>query len=98
MEQFISNNQVLIPDQSDLVVNVSDGNTVYYFANHPTRTIFFLDYYQLKNLEVWWEAPGAESLCHIRTRYPSSVGQSFAEDYMFSPLGYEIEAQYWCAT
>ncbi|KAF9555118.1 hypothetical protein CPC08DRAFT_712311 [Agrocybe pediades] len=69
IEQFIGNNHDLVPSQSDLVVDArSDDERVYtgyYFANHVTQTIFFLDDYEAENMDVWHLTPGAESECHL---------------------------------
>jgi len=69
IERFIQDNDIIIPEQSDLVLNVfyDDGEliTTYYYAHHPSRTIFFLDQYEAKNMTACWEATGVKTENHL---------------------------------
>ncbi|KAF8814748.1 hypothetical protein BYT27DRAFT_7205702 [Phlegmacium glaucopus] len=80
IEAFITRNHILIPEETDLVLDISlDTNetyvTDYYFANHQLRTIFFLDHFSSDLLPNWEEIKGISSGRHLK---------------------YEMEAQYWC--
>ncbi|KAF8814754.1 hypothetical protein BYT27DRAFT_7205709 [Phlegmacium glaucopus] len=80
IETFIATNHILIPAETDLVLDINlDANdtyvTDYYFANHQLRTIFFLDHFSSDLLRNWEEIKGVSSSRHLQ---------------------YEMEAQYWC--
>jgi len=43
-----------------------DGiQTEYYFVDHDSRKIFFLDPFQADSMIAWWEALGCNSMGHL---------------------------------
>ncbi|KAF9554524.1 hypothetical protein CPC08DRAFT_766641 [Agrocybe pediades] len=80
IENFISGNNIRIPEDSDLFLDVYHDEetkelvTTYHFVHHPTRTIFFLDPYEAENMICWYEVIGVRTQNHIR---------------------HEIHSQYW---
>ncbi|KAF9565914.1 hypothetical protein CPC08DRAFT_144078 [Agrocybe pediades] len=69
IERFISEVGLPLQQDWDLVLNYfDDGNssyTGYYFVDHTTHKVFFLDDYKADGLDALYAAPGAESECHI---------------------------------
>lgn len=56
---------------TDLVLDlVSEPNgtweTFYYFADHATRTVFYIDIFPANFLPIWSQVRGATSPSHIR--------------------------------
>ena len=67
IEKFIGSNHIVIPEKTDLVLDINlntDGTyaTSYYFANH--QLIFFLDYFSSEYVPDWVE--GVSSGKHLR--------------------------------
>ncbi|KAF9568673.1 hypothetical protein CPC08DRAFT_746116 [Agrocybe pediades] len=80
IEDFIYENNICMPEDSDLVLDVfydeetKEVSTTYYYVHHPTRSIFFLDPYEAESLTAWHEVEGIRTQNHLR---------------------HEIHAQYW---
>ena len=54
---FVYKNAIALPEGSDLVIEiVNDTQTNYYFANHDTRSIFFIDTYETNDTSI--DSPG----------------------------------------
>lgn len=54
---FFSKNAIPLPEGADLVIGIPDDTqTNYYFANHETRSIFFLDTYETNDTSI--DSPG----------------------------------------
>jgi len=64
----------------------------YYIADHSTRTIFWLDKFELKEMQVWAEVKGVTELTHIRA---CVVVRSLRPLLTFIFSGHAIESQYW---
>lgn len=97
IEDFIARNHILIPEETDLVldINLNENDayvTDYYFANHQLRIIFFLDHFSSEYLPNWEEVQGLNSGRHLRMSPSCYRFGSFS----FKFPGHEIETQYWC--
>jgi len=72
IDNFITSNGLAMPDNSDLVLDIFYDDsynflqTTYYYVDHSSRTIFFLDTYEAASLDAWHEAPGARTKQHLR--------------------------------
>jgi hypothetical protein len=54
---FFFKNAIPLPEDADLVIDIPDDTqTNYYFANHETRSIFFLDTYETNDISI--DSPG----------------------------------------
>ncbi|CAA7270215.1 unnamed protein product [Cyclocybe aegerita] len=93
IQQFILNHNLSLPEGCHLVVDLSyeldEIKTTYFFVDHHTRSIFFLDIFEAQNLSGWYEAPGSTSQSHLRLEieaqywffvqlYPDSLSLSLA--------------------
>ncbi|KAJ3516742.1 hypothetical protein NLJ89_g929 [Agrocybe chaxingu] len=70
MENFISENHIFLPENHDLVIDLryqEDGTiaTTYYYVDHTSRTIFFLDTYEAHNLYACYEILGCKTDSHL---------------------------------
>ncbi|KAF8190440.1 hypothetical protein BJ912DRAFT_965115 [Pholiota molesta] len=64
---FFSKNAIPLPEGADLVIDIQDDTqTNYYFANHETRSIFFLDTYETNDISI--DSPG-RLRHHIELQY-----------------------------
>ncbi|KAF8155641.1 hypothetical protein B0H34DRAFT_808691 [Crassisporium funariophilum] len=71
IEDFIFSNDVKMPLEYDLVLDLNtldDGKIVtdYYYVDHLSRVIFFLDNFETKHLPIWCEVKGVNSVGHLR--------------------------------
>ncbi|KAF9467789.1 hypothetical protein BDZ94DRAFT_1247715 [Collybia nuda] len=71
IDDFLRAHNIQRSSGDDLVLELTkqdDGKfaTSYYFANHETRTIYFLDEFDASNLPVWPEVQGVTSPTHIK--------------------------------
>jgi len=72
IEEVINEFRDLVPKNRHLVINLryvpssKDGiQTEYYFVDHDSRKIFFLDPFQADSMIAWWEALGCNSMGHL---------------------------------
>ena len=100
IEDVINDSGDLVPKNRHLVIDLryvpdaKDGlQTHYYFVDHDSRTIFFLDTFQAESMTAWWEAPGCNSMKHLGN-LPFCVNRL---NNLTSSSGIEMEAQYWYA-
>jgi len=74
-----------VPDSKDGI------QTDYYFVDHDSRKIFFIDPFQAESMTAWWEARGCNSMKHLgEFRFLCEL-----LNYLTSLSGIEMEAQYW---
>ncbi|KAJ3510030.1 hypothetical protein NLJ89_g4899 [Agrocybe chaxingu] len=70
IETFILGNNLSLPAGFHLVIDLyyelEEVKTTYFFVDHHTRSIFFLDLFEAQNLSGWYEAPGSTSQSHLR--------------------------------
>ncbi|KAF8884897.1 hypothetical protein CPB84DRAFT_1788800 [Gymnopilus junonius] len=71
LKTFISTNGITLPPDTDLLIDLyydDDGDimTIYYYVQHSSRSIFFLDTYEASSLGSWSEIQGARTDCHLR--------------------------------
>ncbi|CAA7270225.1 unnamed protein product [Cyclocybe aegerita] len=70
MENFISKNHITLPENHDLVIDLRYQEdktiaTTYYYVDHTSRTIFFLDTYEARNLYACYEILGCKTDSHL---------------------------------
>ncbi len=81
--EFIRANDIIIPANADLVFElVRDPDSgeqccAYYFANHDTRSVFWLDDFDMNYLITWDEVKGVTE--------PSHVGLEIEAQYWYIP-------------
>lgn len=97
IDDFLRVHNIQRSPRDDLVLELvkqDDGKieTSYYFANHDTRVIYFLDEFDACNLPVWPEVQGVTSPTHISAFFAiSQITVSMSS----SSSEHEIEVQYW---
>lgn len=71
IEQFIGQLDEIIPKNRHLVIDLNEVGqqdniqTDYYFVNHDTRKVFFLDLFEADSMNEWYEARGCNSMKHL---------------------------------
>lgn len=71
MDDFVRARGITIPPSADLVFDIirNDENhkiyCAYYFADHSTKTIFWLDSYPAEHFTVWEGVKGVTSPSHV---------------------------------
>ena len=72
IDEFIDDNGIIIPDNTDLVLDLQYDEksqsieTLYFYVHHNTRSIFFLDSFEVNKLATWDEMKGAISTRRLR--------------------------------
>ncbi|KAF9007837.1 hypothetical protein BDQ17DRAFT_1237536 [Cyathus striatus] len=64
--QFLDSNSIVLSPMADLVLDLIDNQIQYYFADHRSRTVFYLDKMKTSDFPSWYEVQGASSLSHFR--------------------------------
>ncbi|KAF8997287.1 hypothetical protein BDQ17DRAFT_1429153 [Cyathus striatus] len=62
---FLDVNSVVLSPTADLVLDLVDNQVQYYFADHRSRTVFYLDKLKTSDFPSWYEVQGASSLSHF---------------------------------
>lgn len=72
-ERFIREEGITLPPNVNLAMHLyykeddpSIIENTYYYADHDSRTIFFLDTYDPSSLYSWFEIAGCRTEAHLR--------------------------------
>ena len=88
-----------IPEKTDLVLDLNWVEdcyvTHYYFADHESRIVFFLDEFLSDNLPHWSEIKGVSSGTHLRMSSLSEQSNDTSSLFHIRDLEQALETQYW---
>lgn len=71
IDEFVRARGITIPPSADLVFDIIRNDNdhkiycAYYFADHATKSIFWLDSYPAGHFDVWHQVKGVTSPGHV---------------------------------
>lgn len=98
---FIIKHHIRVPEKTDLVLDIvfdkeiNKYDNIYYFADHESRIVFFLDEFSTDNLPHWSEIDGVNSGLHLRMSSLSERSNDTSLLIHIPDSGQAMEIQYW---